>query len=408
MVIDFEHSKDSAEGAISVEGLEALRRRIGIEIPQVRPGHEYASFDGIRNYSEGIGDKNPLYRDRDYAQKTRWKGLIAHPTFMLYMGVSEKKRLTPEEREVGEGGGLPGVHSFFSGADIDWIKPIREGDRLTCRGGLADIQEKPSQTADLAIHQWTERAYWNQRGQLVGVARHLSIRYERSKSRERRSHLDIPLHHYTADELAAIDADYEKEEIRGAKPRFWEDVNVGDEMVPLVKGPWCVSCFLIWQSGTGIRSNFYRAHSLRYEYRKRHPRAFPLNEFGFPDIIARVHWDPVMARVTGQPHCYDQGGERISWISHACTNWMGDDGFLRRLSVRLRHFVYTGDVIRISGRVTKKYVHNGEHFIELEINAMNQNGIDVAPSKAWILLPSRTDGPVKIPVNPPETKFIFV
>lgn len=404
---NFERLRDSAEGQITPEGIVALRKRIGIEIPSGRPGLEYATLDTIRNYAEGLGDRNMMFRDRNYAEKTRWKGLIAHPSMMLYMGVSEKKELTPEEKKMGSGGGLPGVHSFFSGIDYDWFQPIWDGDRLISRGGLVEVEEKPSHTAGTSIHQWTDTVYWNQRGLLVGVAHKLSIRYERSKSRERRSHLDIPLHHYTKEEMAAIDADYENEEIRGANPRYWEDVNVGDETRPLVKGPWCISCFLVWQTGTGQRSEFYRSHSLQYAYRKRHPAAFPLNEFGFPDIVARVHWDPAMARVTGQPHAYDQGGERISWISHAVTNWMGDDGFMRRLSVRLRRFVYTGDVVRIKGKVVDKYIKDGEHFVELEITAMNQKGENVAPSKAWVLLPSRINGPVKIPTNIPKRVSMF-
>lgn len=97
--------RDSAEGTITPEGMAALRRRVGIEMPQEWPGHEFASRDGIRCYSEGIGDRNPFYRDAEYAAGTRWKRLTARPSMMIYMGVSEKKELTPEEKAIGKGGG---------------------------------------------------------------------------------------------------------------------------------------------------------------------------------------------------------------------------------------------------------------------------------------------------------------
>lgn len=403
----FEEQKDSAEGTITAEGLAALRRRAGIIVPETRPGHEFASRDGIRCYSEGIGDRNPLYRDADYAAKSRWKGLIAHPTMMLYMGVSEKKKLTPEERERGKGGGLPGVHAFYSGDEIEWFRPIRENDRLTSISGVAKVEEKSSVTAEKSIHITTERVFMNQYGELTGIERRLTIRYERSKSRERRTHLDIPIHTYTSEEMAHIDADYEREEIRGPNIRYWEDVTVGEELTPVVKGPWCVTYYILFAEGTGHRNEFHRAHSLAYEFRKRHPQAFPLNEYGFPDVIMRVHWDPVMARITGESTTYDFGGERIGWMSHGATNWMGDDGFLRKLSVQIRRFCRTGDTVWIQGKVADKYVKDEEHFVELELHAINQRGEDIAPSRAWVLLPSRVDGPVTIPARVPKNVSIF-
>ena len=60
--------------------------------------------------------------------------MISHPTMLLYMGVSEKKELTKEEREAGRGGGLAGVHSFYSGEELEWFRPIYSGDRLAVAG----------------------------------------------------------------------------------------------------------------------------------------------------------------------------------------------------------------------------------------------------------------------------------
>jgi acyl dehydratase len=413
---EFEELKDTAEGAITPEGFAALQKRVEISIkiahepplpgktdPEDMPGHEYASLDGIRNYAEGLGDRNVLYRDPDYAKKTRWQGFTAHPTMILYMGVPQKtRRLTPEELNAGKGGGLPGVHSIYANEEIEWFQPIYEGDRLTVRQGLARAELKESKTAGISVHQSTERVFRNQRGELVGVDRSLAIRYVRSNARERGRYRDFKIQTYTTEEMKRIDADYEREEIRGANPRYWEDVSIGDEIKPLVKGPWCVTCFIVFHEGTAHRGPFHRAHSLAYEYRKHHPQAFPLNQYGFPDTIMRVHWDPAMARVAGLPTTYDAGVERIAWVSHAVTNWMGDDGFLRKLSVNMRNFVLTGDTVWINGKVADKYVKDGEYFIELELHGINQRGEDTVPSRAWVLLPSRINGPVKIPAKIPE------
>lgn len=411
---EFEQKKDSAEGKITPEGLAAMRRRIGIVQPHAkysepspRPGYEYASIDGMRAYAEGIGDPNPLYRDPEYAAKTRWGKQIAHPTFILFTGVPQKKAITAEEREIGKGGGFPGVHAMYAGEELEMFRPIEEGDRLTSRNGLAKVEERPSKTAGFSVYETGEAVLWNQREELVGVRRSLIVRYERTASRERRTHLDVPQTKYTKEDMAKIDADYEKEERRGANPRYWEDVNVGEEIVPVVKGPWRVTDYIVHCEGTGHRNTFHTAHKIAYEYRKHHPRAFPLTEYGFPDVISRVHWDPAMARVTGEANCYDYGGERVGNVSHVVTNWMGDDGFLRKFSVQIRGFVRVGDTYWVKGRVAEKYVKDGEYFVELEIHSINQRGEDIAPARAWVLLPSRVGGPVKIPTKIPEFVSIF-
>ena len=399
--------RDSAEGTITPEGVAALRRRIGIETPQEWPGYEFASRDGIRCYSEGIGDRNPFYRDAEYAAKTVWKGLCARPTMMLYMGVSEKKELTPEEKARGRGGGLPGVHAMYSGEELEWFRPIHESDKLTVKGGLAKVEEKTSQFSGNTVHETIERVYWNQDRELIGVVRTLIIRTQRTKARGLRKYLDIPIQSYSPEEITHIDADYEREEIRGSNPRYWEDVIVGEEIVPVVKGPWCPTCYIVFAEGTGHRSEFHKAHSLAYEYRKRHPKAFPLNEYGFHDIIMRVHWDPKMAQTTGIPGCYDFGGERIGWMEHGFTDWMGDDGFLRKLSVQIRRFCVMGDTTWIKGKVTDKHIKDEEYWIELDIWADNQRGETTATGKASVLLPSRNEGPVRIPAKIPKGISIF-
>jgi len=44
-----------------------------------------------------------------------------------------------------------------------------------------------------------------------------------------------------------------------------------------------------------------------------------------------VNTDDYVARELGIHSAYDYGADRITWIGHALTNWMGDDGFLKKL-----------------------------------------------------------------------------
>ncbi|WP_460794409.1 hypothetical protein [Nocardioides pacificus] len=40
---------------------------------------------------------------------------------------------------------------------------------------------------------------------------------------------------------------------------------------------------------------------------------------------------------------YDYGGMRETWLTHAVTDWMGDDAWLWKLSCQHRKFNYMGD-----------------------------------------------------------------
>jgi hypothetical protein len=56
----------------------------------------------------------------------------------------------------------------------------------------------------------------------------------------------------------------------------------------------------------------------------------------------------------GVPGAYDYGPERVSWLGHLVTNWMGDAGVLRRLNVQVQRHNLIGDTTWCRGEVTGK------------------------------------------------------
>jgi hypothetical protein len=56
------------------------------------------------------------------------------------------------------------------------------------------------------------------------------------------------------------------------------------------------------------------------------------------------------------------------------TNWMGDDGFLRRATCKIRRHNPAGDLLVITGKVTGKRVEDGRHLVDIEQEARNQDG----------------------------------
>ena len=125
---------------------------------------------------------------------------------------------------------------------------------------------------------------------------------------------------YTAEQLQEIYALYEAEEVRGAEPRYAEDVEVGDELPTMAKGPMTVTGFIAFAQGWG--GLYIRANKLAYDQLKRHPGLGIPNRLGIPDVPERVHWEDDLATDVGTPGAYDYGPERCSWLTHTSpTGW---------------------------------------------------------------------------------------
>lgn len=372
-------SRTSAERfpLITEEAMEELRARIGVEFHGPQPWLTEANVDAIRHYADGIGDTNPLRRDREYAAKTRWGKIVAPPAILYGF-----------DRIVsGYVGGLPGVHAMFAGTDFQWHKPILEGDRITATAVLKDLIERSSQFSGRAVQQIYQIVFKNQNGETVCVADSWCFRTQRDVAREKGKYREVKPREWTDDEIAAIAEAYEREEIRGATPRFWEDVNEGDTLPTILKGPMTTTSFIAYAQGWG--GLYIRAHGLAFEMFRKHPALGIRNQQNVPEPPERVHWDHDLARKVGVPAAYDYGPERVSWLSHLVTNWMGDDGFLKRLNAQVRRHCIVGDLTRCSGKVLRKYQEGNDHLVEIDVAGTNQDGEINSKGTATVALPSR-------------------
>ena len=150
-----------------------------------------------------------------------------------------------------------------------------------------------------------------------------------------------------------------------------------------------VTGFIAYAQGWG--GLYIRAHKLAYQMIHRHPGLGITNKYGIPDCPERVHWEPEFAQKVGAPGAYDYGPERCSWLSHAVTNWVGDDGMLHRLSCEIRRHNPEGDTLFIQGTVTGKYTSDdGKKYVEFALVAENQDGDLSARGTAVAQLISRT------------------
>ncbi len=358
---------------ISDDALNDLRRRIG-DIAEDEPYVHVASRDAIRHFAHGIGDPNPLWLDEAYARGTHWGTLLAPPTFLF----AASRVLS------GYVGGLPGIHAMFAGAHFAWQGPIRADDEIRTEARLKDIVEKRTEFAGRSAQQTYAVSFTNQRNELIADCESWCFRTERDTARRRGKYRPLKPHVYSDAELERIWADYQREEVRGVTPRYWEDVVVGEELTPVVKGPWTPTASIAFLLGWG--GLYIRAHRFAFEQYRRHPALAIADELNVPEPPERVHWDSAFARQLGVPAAYDYGPERVAWMGHLLTNWMGDDGFLRELYVEIRRHNLVGDTTWCHGRVEAK---EGCGLVRIELWAENQREEMTVTGWAVVSLPTR-------------------
>ena len=367
---------------ITQQGLDDLRRRIGVPITDtLEPWCHEATRDNIRHYAHGIGDDNPLWCDPAYAARTRHGGIVALPSLPLHHQPDHLRlRGRPRRRARHVGGRGLDVAPAGAAQRRDLDRRLPEGaDRAR------DALRGPRGPADLP------RRFRNQRGETVAEADSWCFRTERDHAREKGSkYTEVkarPPRRYSDEELAEVYRLYANEEVRGATPRYWQDVKVGEALPKMAKGPMTVTGFIAYAQGWG--GLYIRANKLAWKQISRHSGLGIKNRFGIPDCPERVHWEHEFATKVGAPGAYDYGPERCSWLTHHLTNWMGDDGFLRRAHCKIRRHNPEGDYLIIEGRVTGKHVEDGRHLVEIEQEARNQDGEQSVLGGGLVELPSR-------------------
>lgn len=309
--------------------------------------HRVASRDLILQMAYAVDYWNPLWRDENYASKTRWGNIIAPPFFL--------ERIT-------HGGGqrvalnIPaGFDSewWFPGTDWEFFMPVRENDSFKIwrsRPQLLDITNPDGEGPRKFRVVSSNIKYLNQRDEVVAtfkryfdetiipenvtgfeLYRH-RYSFKRPGTTTPVSPMDpkqdvkiAPDYKYTREELDYIDHLADEEEIRGAKIRFWEDVALDEELRLVVTGPITLRDWAIeWGCTAG-----------------------------------GLHND------TANPFVGSPASQSI--LGRLITNWMGDDGFIRKFLWRMLEHAHLGDTIIGRGKVIKKYVENGEHLVDLSL-----------------------------------------
>jgi len=282
------------------------------------------------------------------------------------------------------------VQAFHSGNDWTFYKPVFCGDIITPECIFTGFDVKTGKFAGKMVREYQRANFYNQRKELVASTDLWLVRTERAAARKTGKYSTIQLPHpYTEEELEKIDKEILNEQIQGNYPRYWEDVEVGDELSPVVKGPFGLMDMIAYTVGAAPVQ--VMAHRASLELYKKHP-AWAVrdpNTYSWEPVYG-VHFNIPIAKAVGNPYPYNAGAQSQGWLIQLFTNWMGDDGWLKRNYAEYRRFVYWSDTLWLRGKVVRKYVdEDGEYCVDVKTSAMNQRGEDTMPGYSTVALPSR-------------------
>src|SRR5580693_4189608 len=120
--------RDQAYGQITDDAVTWLRSRIGIGVRNPAPPHyREPGVDAFRIVAQAYGDDNPLWGDREYAARTRWREPIAPPAMVggdTLSGEDDEVPVTAGRRALLRGDPLRGVHAFYAGSSREWWAPL--------------------------------------------------------------------------------------------------------------------------------------------------------------------------------------------------------------------------------------------------------------------------------------------
>jgi len=376
-----EISNELARGKFTEEMLEEMRALAGTELrTESCVNNEYATRLAILRFAEGIGDDNPLWTDSIYAAGTKHGTLIAPPSFIFACLASVQV-------------GWRGLGGFHAETKLKYHRTIRVGDRITARvyfdGFDGPIE---SNFGGRRIKDYVRQEYYNQDDALVAEFICSRMRFERTEMQKRAPSRSIEVPHpWKEEEIAAIEEDVLAEAPRGATPRYWDDVNVGDQIGTVTKGPISLTDEIAYIAAGAAPIPRIAAHRVALRRYRRHPKwAFRDPKTFALEPVYSVHYNDYAAKLQGAQAAYDVGIQRTCWGIHALTNWMGDTGFLKALTGQYRSHVYLSDVVRLSGRVVAKEIDgDGDHVVRLATWATNQRDQNVMPGTAVVVLPQR-------------------
>ena len=151
--------------------------------------------------------------------------------------------------------------------------------------------------------------------------------------------------------------------------RYFEQVNVGDMLEPLVRGPFSSAHLMRWSSAM---ENWHKIH---------YDRKFAVEHDKLPGILIN-------------------GTLKQQMIMQFLRVWAGNTGWVWKVGFQFRAMNVEGEVLRLWARVVGKRESPLYGLVDLELGIVNDEQKESTPGTAIIALPYAKGAPVPYPFVP--------
>lgn len=366
----------------------------------------------IRRSGNNFDWWNPLWDDREYARDSRFGDIIAQPFFLQNLA----------------GAGLdmtvvPGVGNWQGGNDggvWEHFRPLKPGDEVRVwqeRPIILDVTDGDGSRTFQIDTTWT---FVNQNDEKVSsFTSYLTNRFTRADRAAGRSGPPdggpprgapppgppprfggAERARYSADDWEFINSLADAEMIRGAETLFWEDVKVGDVPAAVIAEPTTVIDMI--KVGGDIAMSIPPIREIPKDVGKE----LSQDEYGVYHLLVEGHFTPIGSANSMHFMAF---GENV--MGRLVTNWMGDDGWLRRFdashrdssariasskSLSARKIVgghgVGGDAVVGRAEVVAKYVEENIHYVDLVVWTENLAGQVWQTATVTVELQSKDSG----------------
>lgn len=150
--------------AIDSQMISELESRIGVEGPPLVYDIERGM---IKRFARAVGDPNPLWQDKDYADRSGYGGIIAPPNFILTLGFDRVLEAFISDAS------LTVLHGS---TELECHQAVRPGDVITVTAKIANVRERQGKVGTTVFITF-EIVYKNQRQEIVADCRQMAIIY---------------------------------------------------------------------------------------------------------------------------------------------------------------------------------------------------------------------------------------
>ncbi len=147
---------------------------IGKETPPVL-GRYAAEHDPIRRYCHMVEDRNPLFLDAHYGEKSRYGATVCPPAGWLAMYFAGLGPWPPTIEPLLPIVPTPGRRFVNLVVETENFKPIKVGDRLSSKKRVADVYQKAIRLDPEAVWIVGETIISNQDDEVVCIVRNTYV-----------------------------------------------------------------------------------------------------------------------------------------------------------------------------------------------------------------------------------------